>query len=309
MLSNQEFIRKSLELNLVFLRLMKEHAIFIEGGLTPKSQVLAVQAERFKNELTSLLHETVNLSYGRISLEVAASGEIVTRFTLNAEKMTEFYTGMRIDTTVTMREMELRNEQPMNLVNMVAGVENLNSRVMHTVRQFADFKAEILQNVLACKLFTHNYPTMIEHLRREALYYLDMLERLQNRSAIDLAKNTAVKETFWNHIMEEHAKFIRGMLDPEEENLIEVAQMFAGEFEQLTTQAENAQKNPALVPGVTRESREATGEFRNFKAQGTQGMLACQIKSVMLPLLGDHVLREANYYLRLLKVIEKKKLP
>lgn len=76
--------------------------------------------------------------------------------------------------------------------------------------------------------------------------------------------------------------------------------MFAEEFKKLTAAAHNAQKSIALVPSVTKESREATREIQNFKAQGTQGMLECKIKSVMLPLLGDHVLREANYYLRLL---------
>lgn len=44
MLSNEEFIRQSLELNFVFLRIMKEHAIFIQGGLTPKNQALVIIA-------------------------------------------------------------------------------------------------------------------------------------------------------------------------------------------------------------------------------------------------------------------------
>ncbi len=34
--------------------------------------------------------------------------------------------------------------------------------------------------------------------------------------------------------------------------------------------------------------------------KGTEGLLNCKIKSIILPLLGDHVLREANHYLRLL---------
>jgi hypothetical protein len=53
---------------------------------------------------------------------------------------------------------------------------------------------------------------------------------------------------------------------------------------------------------VTEESLRATKELRNFKAQGTEGILECKVKSIIIPLLGDHTLREANHYLRLLKI-------
>lgn len=34
---------------------------------------------------------------------------------------------------------------------------------------------------------------------------------------------------------------------------------------------------------------------------GAEGILQCKIRSVILPLLADHVLREANHYIRLLR--------
>ena len=34
---------------------------------------------------------------------------------------------------------------------------------------------------------------------------------------------------------------------------------------------------------------------------GVEGIETCKIKSIILPLLADHVLREANHYLRLLE--------
>ena len=39
----------------------------------------------------------------------------------------------------------------------------------------------------------------------------------------------------------------------------------------------------------------------DFKAAGAKGITGCDIRSIILPLLADHVLREANHYLRLLK--------
>ena len=48
-------------------------------------------------------------------------------------------------------------------------------------------------------------------------------------------------------------------------------------------------------------SLEETKKLRDFKAAGTLGIEQCKIRSIILPLLADHVLREANHYIRLLK--------
>lgn len=44
-----------------------------------------------------------------------------------------------------------------------------------------------------------------------------------------------------------------------------------------------------------------TERYRDFKAAGTKGITECSIQGLILPLLADHVVREANHYLRLLK--------
>ncbi len=57
---------------------------------------------------------------------------------------------------------------------------------------------------------------------------------------------------------------------------------------------------------VTEDSLNAVQRIRDFKEQGTKGLLECKIKSIIIPLLGDHTLREANHFLRLLKQFEVK---
>jgi len=95
------------------------------------------------------------------------------------------------------------------------------------------------------------------------------------------------------------------LLDPTEDNLINQANNFGHEFDQLTAEAMAAMEATAPLSQVTDESLKATWDLRNFKAQGTQGILECKVRSIIIPLLGDHVLREANHYLRLLKMFEK----
>ena len=90
--------------------------------------------------------------------------------------------------------------------------------------------------------------------------------------------------------------FIRGLLDPSEETLINTADDFADSYKCLieTSAAANdlvMRRGSALA---------LTEEFRDFKRAGVQGIGACQIRSLILPLLADHVLREANHYIRIL---------
>ena len=96
--------------------------------------------------------------------------------------------------------------------------------------------------------------------------------------------------------MMEHALFIRGLLDPSETELIHSADGFAKDYSELLTSCHAAHRQTLGI-----NSLEETIKFRDFKIAGTQGIEQCKIRSVILPLLADHVLREANHYIRLLK--------
>ncbi len=302
MWSRENFIRQSLELNLFFGRIMKEHLFFLEAGFTPKNSNLAQRADNLKNQFTKLLAETVALSKGIVRQEVLASGEVVTPYTLHAERITEFYTGISIDKSVTQAEMMLQKYPYMPIVPMMEQrIFVLNNKAIQLTASVVQFKEFLLENILACKLFVNNYSLLIDHILREAKLYLSMLHQLQNCDLLDLESNLVEQEIFWNRIMGEHAKFIRGLLDPTEEKLMDTANDFAKEFDGLTEEAIKARGNPSMLPEITKESLDAAMAIKNFKLQGTEGLLQCKIKSIILPLLGDHTLREANHYLRILK--------
>ncbi|TEB12430.1 DUF2935 domain-containing protein [Pelotomaculum propionicicum] len=303
MLSNEDFVRQSLDLNLFFLRIMKEHSFFIEGGFTPANPDLAKQADAFKQQFEALLKEAVSLAQRCVGPDVLTSGEIVTNFTLNAEKATQFFTSIPIDTSITVAELALtKGAQTLNLQTLVQQVADLNQKAIATTQSLISFKTLVLDSVLACRLFTFNYPLLIDHIRREAILFTELLTRLQNRVAVDIATFAVEQESFWNRIMAEHAKFIRGLLDPTEEALFQTANNFGREFDMLAAEAMAAHNQINLLPLVTRESLRETVGIREFKRRGTEGILACKIKSIILPLLADHVLREANHYLRLLRI-------
>jgi hypothetical protein len=305
MLSGTEFIKQSLNLHLFFGRIMKEHSFFLEVSFTPRDPNYTRQADAFRMEFDGLLSEAVSLANGTVSNDVLRSGEVITPYTLNAEKATSFYTGIQIPTSLTQREANLAGDGLSEGNPMIERrVHALNQRVILATTQLIGFKSDILTNVLNCRMFTFNYPLLITHIIREAELYVKQLRRLQNREAVNWEKEALDLEFFWNRQMAEHAKFIRGLLGPTENDLFELANRFGMEFDLLTEEAKAAIDAAAPSTYITDDSLRATEELRSFKEQGTKGLLSCEIRSIIVPLLGDHVLREANHYLRLLRMFK-----
>lgn len=306
MLSNTKFIQQSLELHLFFARIMKEHSFFLQIGFTQKNSKLIDQADEFRMEFDKLLCDVISLSNGAVSPSVLQSGEVVTPFTLNAEMASSYFTGVDIPISLTEAEEELMGNPLMKGNQRIEQrVRRINESAMELVRDLVQFKRKLLSDVLECKIFTVNYPLLIDHILREANFYFKMIQRLQNGDEIDMEREAYEQEVFWNRIMAEHSKFIRGLLDPTEDELISTANNFGNEFDKLLIESKQAMNKSMPISEVTDKSLQATMDISKFKAQGTQGILECKIKSIIIPLLGDHTLREANHYLRLLKIFKK----
>lgn len=299
MLSNEEYVVLSLELHLFFARIMKEHAIFLEAGFTPKNANLAKEADRYKLTFENFLSRVIDLSNGMIRPSVLNSSEIVTDFTLGTEQKTQYFTGIPINQTITIREAQLYgNRKPNVTPTMVLNVQKLNQNMIVTLDNFINFKSNILNDVLSCNIFTTNYPNFIEHIIREAEEYHDSLIQLEAKEDIE-NKPLEDTELFWDNIMMEHALFIRGSLDPTEKQLIIEANDFAEKYDVLMKRLQVA--TALTLANVTDDTLKETIKFKDYKQSGVKGISECKIRSIILPLLADHVLREANHYIRLLK--------
>lgn len=299
-LTSSRFIRQSLELNLFFLRIMKEHSFFLEAGFLPKDSGFAQRADAFKNQFNQLLSEAVILANGNVSLAALRSGEFVTDKTLRAEIKTQELSGIAIDTSVTEEELRLQRIEPSINIEVEGLVRLLNQRAIVLTAELVEFKTRILDEMLQCRLFTYNFPLLIDHIRREALLFIRQLERLQRNEVINFNLEIIEQKAFWDRIMAEHALFIAHLLDPTEVVLIDQANNFAELFEGLRRQAEAlSTTGGGTIEGLLRRELRATREIRDFKATAEELLLACQIKSLIIPLLADHVLREANHFLRI----------
>lgn len=295
-MNQRDYIKLSLELHLFFDRIMKEHSLFLEAAFMQPDKESKKIANDFQRAFSNILTRVINLANNNVSDNLLSANEIVTKKTLEAENKTSNLSGIRIDTNITQMEMNLRsgniNTDP-QLINIISSI---NQQTLPLIQNLIHFKNDILNKVLSCKIYTTNYPLLINHIMNEAKMYHNLLMKIEKKEPFD-ENYIYEQEIFWNNIMKEHAEFIRGLLDPSEKELILTADKFANEYAGIIKTYNNNSTNLASI------SLNETINFRNFKIAGEEGILNCKIKSIIIPLLADHVVREANHFIRILRNI------
>lgn len=296
---SQDYVIHSLEQHLFFARIMKEHALFLKLGFLPPNQNLAQDAEHFLREFEALLSRALPSAIAwcatACSVPESWSRNLPTALSVRPSSSPV----LPLDGKLTSRTIELvgcgsKADPPVSQA-LVRQVRQLNRDGIQLVDGLIAFKERLLRSVCSCSLFTSNYPLLIEHILREARLYRAHLMLPENRSNCS-RQELCDSELFWNRIMMEHALFIRSLLDPSEEALVGSAGDFAADYKRLLEAS--AAANDKVMNG---SSLALTQKFRDFKRASVDGIASCKIRSIILPLLADHVLREANHYLRLLE--------
>jgi hypothetical protein len=187
-------------------------------------------------------------------------------------------------------------------------------RVRAAVEELWAFKRRILHLMITCEIVGGaNYPLLIDHISREAAYFIKLLNKFIEGETDLLPIDSIVQENvFWLRIMLEHIKFVRGLLDPSERGLIAAAAEFNTEFDQLLAQARDLESMLWDFRPINDLRRfqniveSATVRLRNFKRELFELLEECAALSIIPPLLADHVRREADHFLELIELLEER---
>lgn len=238
-----------------WLRIMKEHSLFMKLGFACSDRELICQAEEFYNVFEDLENQSC---------------------TIQCE------------------------EEFVAFVN----------RIMVAVKNLFAFKRHVLHLLIECQIGGYNYPLLIDHISREAMYFLKLLRKIQDGDMQYPVDSIVSDNVFWLRHMADHARFIAGLLDPSERGFVEQANAFAVQFEQLQLQARDLDSmlwkyrpNNNLIRFES-DVTKATMQIRDFKEAARNLISACKVVSLIPPLLADHVLREAEYFLEVLEQIQ-----
>lgn len=184
--------------------------------------------------------------------------------------------------------------------------------IMTAVKHIFAFKRHILHLYIECKIRGDtNYPLLIDHISREAMYFLKLLEKIREGDVKYPVDTIVTENVFWLRIMADHAKFVRGLLDPSERELFMQADNFSREFDDLQAHARDLESMLWHFKPTNDLSRfeatvmEATARIRDFKATARDLLENCAALAQFPPLLADHVRREAEHFLEILSCIRR----
>jgi hypothetical protein len=152
-----------------------------------------------------------------------------------------------------------------------------NRPTIELVRRFLDVKRQMEKEQEAGRLKSLAWPTFFEHVALEGERFANRLEKFSG-GKVEMDRSEVVN--FWTRIMADHADFIAHLLDPEEKALVQKAMQTAGTWR-------------GLKGGSKDKVDDTLDGFITFKKTAQAGVEAGQIKSIIHPLLADHVLREA----------------
>lgn len=190
-------------------------------------------------------------------------------------------------------------------------IKRFNEEVHNVVSYIWVFKRRVLGLILTCQLpGANNFPLLVDHVSREANYFRNRLTEL-NQGRLEPLPDAIIDENvFFLRIMADHAKFISHLLDPSERKLVEQANQFSNEFDQLLFQARDLEsmrpqsQTKPLLDQFLDQNRVSVISLRDFKKTARDLIEACRIKSIIHPLLADHVFREAEHFLFIIDMFE-----
>jgi hypothetical protein len=190
-------------------------------------------------------------------------------------------------------------------------IQQFNQETYSAVSHIWAFKRKVLGLILTCKLPGQtNFPLLVDHTSREANYFRNRLVEL-NQGKLEPLEDAIIDENvFFLRIMADHAKFIGHLLDPSERKLVDQAREFSHDFDQLLFQAKDlssmrpqSQTQPLLNQFLD-QNRVSVKSLRDFKQTAKNLIEQCKIKSIIHPLLADHVFREAERFLEIIDMFE-----
>ncbi len=188
------------------------------------------------------------------------------------------------------------------------GLKRFTDEIVEQIKPFIEYKARLGEAQRTGELRSLVWPLFFDHTRHEAERWTRRLISLgQGESEFERSEVVA----FWANIMEEHARFVAHLLDPDEFELIDKATSASRVFVALgsgpggtvraladepATVVDSLVKNPEIDAVMS-----AAETILDFKTETARGIEAARIKSIIDPRLSDHVRREAQKFVDELK--------
>ncbi|WP_409344845.1 DUF2935 domain-containing protein [Paenibacillus sp. MBLB4367] len=191
-----------------------------------------------------------------------------------------------------------------------SNVDELNQQAYTMTIQLRAFKLDLLAKRLLGKVEAGLPPTMLSHMVNELEEYVRILQALSAGKSVPVF-DALHHDMLWLSSASGHASFLAGEMDPVEKRLIKQCRQFESQFQEHYVKgvelAGYTRTQLRDYPAMRRFHQEINKEMKRFI-----GLLkeleelehSSEAIGRLSPLMPDHVLREAYYYLHKLAMFE-----
>ena len=162
--------------------------------------------------------------------------------------------------------------------------------VFPVTKKLRAYKVEILTILNSGKWIGWIFPLFARHIILELDYFVDKLNNIKYTDKDEIA--------FWNVINGEHASFAAHLLDPSERDLFLKGDKLSQKFANVVTSEAHMMRKISLT---------AAKELDDYNKTAQKAQQKNELKSIIHPVLLDHVIREGQRSIRMLNSLHDKK--
>lgn len=292
MISDEEFIRQSIESNLLYCGTMLELTYSLGFSFLSKDVEVTNEIKNFYNRFKQQMLKTLDIANRNISQELIDSHILYTKYTIPLYELAEELTGNIADIDIITKLMMLKPGTPIVSAELLNEVITINKETLKILKEYIDFITYVNNQVLKLNLFVFKYGLYIEEVKNRASFYYDNLLRIINKekvSVILIDKNLEeIKD-----LMERNALFINGFVNQSEDSIISEARNFADKFNQLDL-SNISQLSKEEQQNIYNNARNLIDSFIIFITNLIEKLLNRNIQFMVGPAYLDICLREAN---------------
>jgi len=296
MLSDASFVLQSLNSNLYFLRTLREFCTNLQLSFLSNNEEYIDTARDFGKRCEELGAELIKYANGNVTKQALDNQIFVTDYTLDMELLTEKLFPIDIDTEITKRESALTpgfDENPS--MEVVRALEKINNDALILVTNFIDFCQSIKIQMEDNRVFAYFYISLIDAILVEMNLYMVNLERLISKSSIS-PTFIAGYEYLFNDLLQRYSSFIRGLVDPSNNDTIIRATVFYNQFNALANKYKSTGLTPDIQTELKKESEELVDSFRRLITQLMSDVLSSNTYFLAPPIFLDNIYTTANYF-------------
>lgn len=301
MLNENEFVQRSLDANLFYLRTLREFCLNVQLSFLENNKVYIEEAESIALSCENLGVELATLADGRLSQEALDAEIFVTPYTLKCEELTEKLFDVKINTDITKQEMNFRSGNPTTASKeLVATIERINAEARNLTNRFVTLCETIHEKLLANESFSYSYPSLYQFMIYEMNTYSATLVRLEKREYVD--PTTAINnEYIYNLTMKIITLFIAKLVDPQNTEIYEGAAAFYKIFMDREVVYKTTPLTPSNQNKLSTEEIRIVTELQTFVKGCIEDLLNKKAYFIIEPIFLDNMYTEINYFLFLLK--------